>query len=295
MKRISNTIVLVHGLWLTPRSFDNFRRHFALRGYTVHVPAWPGIEGEVEKVRKQHSALAGLGLRELVESYENFLSDLPEHPILMGHGVGGLLVQILLDRGWGVAGAAIASAPPRGVWSMPLSAIKFASCVLRNPLNLRRTVSLTFPQFRSAFANQTCVSDARFTYDRYAIPGPGRPAFQIAAANFNPYSPATVNFKNSARAPLLLVAGTHDRQAPPAMVRENYRCYAHALNRTDYFEFPRRSHLMIAQCGWQDVADGALSWCEQHARLPPDNDSTIASTGSFTRSELVTAMAKFIQ
>ena len=49
------TIVLVHGLWLTPLSWEGWKQRFESKGYTVLAPAWPGLEGTVEEVRQNTS------------------------------------------------------------------------------------------------------------------------------------------------------------------------------------------------------------------------------------------------
>jgi len=260
------TIVLIHGLWLTPRSWDKFSARYEARGHRIIVPAWPRVAGEVEDIRRDPSALAGLGIAEIAAHHERIVRELDEPPILIGHSLGGLIVQILLDRGLGAAGVAIDSVAPRGVFRLPVSVLKAASAVLSNPFNYGRTVSLTFAQFRYAFANTMPESEARTAYDRYAVPGAGRPVFQIAAANLTPRAATRVDFRNSQRAPLLLIAGEKDHQIPPVQVRENLARYARSTAITDFKEFPGRSHLITAQEGWEDVADYALEWAETNGR-----------------------------
>jgi esterase/lipase len=43
-----NTILLIHGLWMTPRSWEHWKERYESRGYTVLAPTWPGMEVEVE-------------------------------------------------------------------------------------------------------------------------------------------------------------------------------------------------------------------------------------------------------
>jgi hypothetical protein len=86
--------------------------------------------------------------------------------------------------------------------------------------------------------------------------------FQAAVANFNPWSETRVNFRNGRRAPLLMIVGTDDHQAPAAMSRSNFKLYARSTAITAFKEFPGRSHLIIAQRGWEEVADHALAWAE---------------------------------
>jgi pimeloyl-ACP methyl ester carboxylesterase len=267
MNSETKTIVCIHGLWMTPRSWELFRGFYEYRGYRTIALAWPRMKGEVEEIRRDPSALAGLGVKEIADHYEKAVRKLEEPPILMGHSFGGLIVQILLDRGLGCAGVSIDGVPPKGVLRLPLAALKAASPVLLNPLNCRRTVALTFEQFRFAFANVMPEEDARAAYERYAVPGPGRPIFQVAFANLNANSATKVNRRNHQRAPLLLIAGSEDHQVPASMNRENLQRYAYSTALTEYKEFPGRSHLIMAQQGWQEVADYAITWAEQNAQL----------------------------
>jgi pimeloyl-ACP methyl ester carboxylesterase len=258
----SNTIVLIHGLWLTPRSWELFSGLYEKRGCRVLAPAWPRMKGEVEEIRRDPSALAGLGVVEIADHYEEVLRGLGEPPILMGHSFGGLIVQILLDRGLGRAGVAIDSAAPKGVFRLPFSAIRAASPVLSNPASYWGTVALTFAQFRYGFANAMTEETARAAYERYAIPGPGRPIFQAATANLHAAAATKVNYLNHDRAPLLLIAGSEDHQAPASMNRSNYRKYSRSRALTELRELAGRSHLIIAQEGWQEVAEYALTWTQ---------------------------------
>ena len=270
---MTETIVLIHGLWMTPRSWDNFTYFFEDYGLRVCAPAWPGIEGELA-VRHDPSPLAGLGIAEIADHYESFVRSLPEPPILIGHSIGGLIVQLLVARGLGTAAVAINAMPPRDVWRLPWPAIKAAAPVLSNPFNWRRTVELTFDQFRWAFAHVMTEEDAVDAYDDYVIAGPGRIIFEQALSNFNPWARNRVNRFSNYRAPLLLIAGGEDRLAPPAQVKANYSRYRVSEATTDYKEFPRRSHLIIAQDGWEEVAAYALGWAEANKRGAGQVDQT---------------------
>lgn len=262
MQRKTHTIVLIHGLWMSPRCWDQFRALYEAHGYRVLAPAWPCMHGEVEEIRREPNALANVGLAEVAAHYEAIVRELPEPPILIGHSMGGLIVQILLNRGLGVAGVAIDSATPAGIYRLPWSVIKSGLPALGNPLNFRRAVSLTFEQFRYAFANAMSEGDARTAYERYAVPGPARPVFEVAASNFNPWAPNRVNFAAN-RAPLLIVGGEKDHLVPAVLNRTNARLYRRSPALTEYREFPGRCHLLIAQEGWEQIAEFALHWAEE--------------------------------
>jgi pimeloyl-ACP methyl ester carboxylesterase len=258
------TIVLIHGLWMTPRSWEPFRRYYEERRYRVLAPPWPRLGGEVEEIRRDPSELAGLSLAEIAAHYEQAVRRLDEAPILIGHSLGDLVVQMLLDRGLGAAGVAIGSAPPKGVCQLPpLSEIKALLPVVLNPLSYWQTVSLSYRQFRYAFANTMSENEARTAFAWYTIPAPGRPVFEVTFANLS-RSITAVNYANGERAPLLLIAATNDHIIPATMVKSNYHKYRCSKAITSFKEFPGHSHMIIAQNGWQQVAEFALSWVQQN-------------------------------
>ena len=98
-------IVLIHGLWMTPRSWEHWKKRYERRGYQVLTPAYPGLEVEVEALREDPSPIADLTTPDTVAHLESVIRGLDRPPFLMGHSYGGLLTQLLLDRGLGVAGA----------------------------------------------------------------------------------------------------------------------------------------------------------------------------------------------
>jgi len=265
---LMRTIVLIHGMFMTPRSWDPFRGFFEARGYRVMTPPWPRLRGEVEDIRRDPSALNGLGVTEIANHYENVIRELDEPPILMGHSFGGLFVQMLLDRGLGVAGVAIDAAAPKGVLKLPWSQIRSLSPVLLNPVNNWRTVALTFEQFRYAMANTMSDIEAMESYQRNAIPVPGRLVFQAGLANLNPWAATRVNYRNKKRAPLLLIAGSNDHIVPASVNRANFRKYRNSKAVTGFKEFSGRSHLIVAQDGWQEVAEYALAWADAQLQIP---------------------------
>lgn len=263
------TIVLIHGLWLSARSWEHWVGRYAEAGYRVLTPGWPGMDVEVEVLRKDPTVMNGLGVVEVADHYETLIRSLDAAPILMGHSLGGLLVQILLDRGLGSAGVAIHPAPPKGVLRLPISAVRSSAPVLSKPRNRERTVSLTPKQWHFSFTNTLNVKDSKAAYARYHVPAPGRPLFQVATANIKPSAATKVNFGNDHRAPLLLIAGGADHTIPAGVVRENLKRYRSSTAVTDLQEYPDRSHFTAGSPGWEDVADYALRWSEQHQDPSP--------------------------
>jgi pimeloyl-ACP methyl ester carboxylesterase len=256
----SSTIVFIHGGWVTPSCWDPFVSFFESKGYRCLAPAWPGKERSVDAIRADPSPLAGLGIGEIVDHYDQIVRALEERPILIGHSFGGLFVQVLLDRGLGAAGVAIDSAPPKGVFAFYPTSLLSVGRVLLIPLGWRRVVRWSYGEFRYAFVHTVGPDEARAIWETQIVPDSGRPFFQAAFSMFDPSSPARVDFAKPDRAPLLLVAGEADRAMPAALVRRMFRAYRVSPARTDLRQFPGRTHWLIAQDGWEEVAQGCLDW-----------------------------------
>jgi non-heme chloroperoxidase len=260
-----DTVVLVHGLWMTPLSWEHWVGRFSERGHEVLAPAWPGMDREVESLRADTASYAHLGVTEIADHYERIIRGLERPPIIMGHSFGGLVTQILLDRGLGAAGVAIDPAPPKGVLAVPPASLRVASVALRNPANRHRAQMLTAKQFRYAFGNTLSEQESQAVYERYAVPGPGRPLFQAGLANFNPKAATKINFHNDDRAPLLILGGGKDHTVPAATTRANYKLQQKSSAVTEYKEYPERSHWTAGEPGWEAVADHALEWAVAQA------------------------------
>ena len=260
----AHTIVLIHGMWMTPLSWEHWASRYTGSGHRVLAPAWPGLEAEPEQLRRDPSPLRNLSITDVVDHYDTIIRGLDQPPIIIGHSFGGLFTQLLLDRGLGAAGVALGTGAPKGVLRLPFSTLRAAWPALGNPANLKKEAPLTLEQFHWCFTNSLSREESDAVYQRYYIPGSSRPFFQAGFANFNPKAVTKVDYRNPARPPLLLMTGTEDRICPPAVNRANFKKQRHAPSATESREFPGRCHFP-GQDGWEEVADFALSWTTEHA------------------------------
>jgi pimeloyl-ACP methyl ester carboxylesterase len=262
------TIVLIHGLWMTPRIWEQWIDRYERRGYRVIAPAYPGLEVEVEALREDPSPIEAVSLPDTVAQLASIIGELDEPPILIGHSFGGTLVQILLDHGLGLVGVAIDSVPTEGVHTLPASRIRATFPVLENPANRDRAVGFTPKQFHHAFTNTLSAEESKTVYERYHVPAPGRWVWDSVLANITPgHQDTWVNYRNENRAPLLFIAGGADHLIPAAVNKANADHYKKSGAHTDYKEFEGRDHYTVGAAGWQDVADYALTWATEHAPL----------------------------
>jgi len=270
MSERRESIVLINGLWMTALSWEKWSQRYTNRGFRVIAKSWPGMDIDIEQLRRDPSPIATLGIKEIVAHYEEIIRGLDSPPIIIGHSFGGLITQILLDRGWGAAGIAIAPAPVKGIIFLPFSTLKVTFPALSNPVNNHRAVPLTPEQFHYAFTNNLSEEESLAVYQRYAVPGPDHVLFQAALANFNPHAATTVDFENDNRAPLLLISGGKDHVSPVSVVEANFRLFVKSKAVTAYKEFPERTHFTLGQAGWEEVADYALDWALKNSVGEPN-------------------------
>src|ERR687886_922647 len=227
-------MILIHGAWLSARSWENFADYFGKGGFDVHVPEWPRKHGDVEELRESADELAGLGLDEIVSHHETLIRGFDRPPVLVGHSYGGLIVELLLDRGLGRAGVAISPAPPKGILVLPFSTLKAASPALAHPSKWHGVVTLTPEEFTYGFVNTFTPEHAAAAYERYAVPESGQIFYEAGFANFRMRPPSEVEFKNGERAPLLIIGATEDNTIPASLAKKQYKKYERSSAQTDY-------------------------------------------------------------
>ena len=253
-------IMFIHGAWLSARSWENFAEFFEARGYDVSAPEWPRKEGDVAELRESTDEIKGLGLDEIVDHYEEQIQGLDEPPVLIGHSFGGLIVELLLDRGLGRAGVAMSPAPPKGILVLPFSSLKAASPALAHPSRWHGIVPLTLEEFTFGFVNTFTAEAATEAYERYAVPETGQIFYEAGFANFHLHPPTEVHFKRDERAPLLIVGAEKDNTVPASLAKKQFEKYEKSAAQTDYIEFAGRPHLMMAADGWDEIAQQIEGW-----------------------------------
>ena len=259
-----DTIVLIHGFWVTPRSWEHWIARYEAAGYRVLAPAYPGFDIEVEALRENTKPIEDLRVKAIIERLESVIGALDAPPLLMGHSAGGAFMQIVMDHGFGAAGVAINSAPTEGVLVVPLSQLRSTFPVLKNPANHHKAVGLDLSQWTYTFTNGMGDERSCALYERYHVPASGRILWDSSLANLLPgHQDTWVDYKNDARAPLLFISGSEDHLMPPKVQRANAKHYkSDTITEVKEFAGP---HLLPAVDGWEAIADYALAWAADHA------------------------------
>jgi pimeloyl-ACP methyl ester carboxylesterase len=253
-------VVFIHGLWLLPSSWDRWAQLFNENGYAPVTPSWPDDPETVADARANPDVLARKTLAQVADHTAEVIGRLDKKPAVMGHSTGGLLAQIIAGRGLSAATVAIDPGPFRGVLPLPITTLRSAWPVLRNPLNRSRAVTLTLDEFKYAWANALSDKEAKQLYDDYHVAAPGVALMQMANANANPWSQAKVDTKNPNRGPLLIISGEKDHTVAWAIAKASYKKQRRNRNVTELEQIPNRGHSLTIDSGWREVAEKALAF-----------------------------------
>jgi pimeloyl-ACP methyl ester carboxylesterase len=259
-------VVFIHGLWLLGSSWDRWAAVFEEAGYAPLAPAWPDDPDTVKEANAKPEVFARKTVGQVADRFSAVIQMLDKKPAVVGHSFGGLLAQIVAGRGLSAATVAIDAAPFRGVLPLPISALRAAAPVLRNPLNFHKAVPLTYDQFRYAFANAVDEIEAKQLYAEFAVPAPGAPLFQAATANVNPWTQANADYKNPDRGPMLIVSGEKDKTVPPAITNAIFKRQKKNSGVTETVTMRNRGHGLVVDSGWREVCDVSLDFIKRWVR-----------------------------
>jgi non-heme chloroperoxidase len=259
-------VVFVQGLWLLPSSWDRWAALFRKAGYTTLTPGWPDDPDTVQDAKAHPEVFAHKTIKQVADHFADLMAQLTNKPAVIGHSFGGLITQIIAGRGLAAASVAIDPAPFRGVLPLPISSLKSASPVLGKPANRNRAVPLTYEQFRFAFANAVSEEEAKKLYETFAVPASGKPLFQAASANLNPWTEAKVDTKNPGRGPLLIIDGEKDNTVPWAIASASFKRQQRNEGVTEIVKIPNRGHSLTIDGGWREVADTALNFVQRFVK-----------------------------
>lgn len=251
-------VAFIPGTWMHDSSWEPWQSLFDRNGYDSLVIACAGRAGITQGADVRRNKARGITFKSLLRVCTGALSQLAEPPILIGHGSGALLAQVLLDRR-GVASAAIALSPARAGWVSKTALLGFGrTAVTLSRLALPVRSGISQAAFVQSYANTRPVAEAADLYRRYVIAGSCRPLLQAAYTLQAPGRPGSP----TDRPPLLLVSGGKDRLTPEATARswERYGRRRHPDSVTDHHVFPDRGHSLTVDRGAEDVANFCLDW-----------------------------------
>lgn len=257
-------VVFLRGTWMHPRAWVSWQQHFDSNGYDSVIDGWTGTTHAPIAA----GAAAPVSLADLLDGTAALVSDLRRAPILIGHGIGAVVAQVLLDRR-DLAAAVVAIAPPAAGWvcrAALLRHLRTRVALGRRPMTT--TGRLSLPAFAACYANSVTAREAALLYDRFVISGSVRPALQASWTWREPGAAGrrVAPTPEPRRPPLLLVSGGKDRLCPESDSRAWERFGRHRFPNdvTDHHVFPAVGHSLVIDGGWEDVANYCLDWLTSH-------------------------------
>ena len=262
-----DTIVMIHGLWMTPRSWEHWKERYEARGYTVHAPAWPGFEVEVEALNADPSPMNDLRAETVIDAYEAFIRELRSDPIIMGHSLGRRdHAGAVEPRPRDASASACPSATVKGIRDLPWSTLKAAGPALEPvqarqaraavregvPLRLREHderggVQAALRALRRAGRARACSPTSRSR----TCTGTRRPrSTSPRKAGSRCCSSASARTTSSRRRPRCTTSGSTTTRSRSPSTRSS-----------------RAARTSPGAPGWEEVADFAIDWAERHAGL----------------------------
>jgi non-heme chloroperoxidase len=265
----NHPVVFIHGLWLLPSSWDAWADFFKQAGYAPLTPDWPDDPATVEGARAEPEVVAKKTLKQVADHTAQIINALDKKPAVMGHSTGGLLAQMM--AGWGLSAATVAIDPGvfRGVLPLPASVLRGVGPFLVNPRTRGRAITLTFDQFKYAWANALDEKEAKELYDTFHVAGSGISLSQMGNANLNPWTEAKVNTENPMRGPLLIIDGEKDHTVPWAIANAAYKRQKRNPGVTEIVKIPNRGHSLTIDHGWREVAQTALDFVKRFVPAKP--------------------------
>ncbi len=257
----SKTVVFVTGAFVSHNGWDEWRSYFESKGYKTIAPPWPYKDASAAELRARQphdTDLAALKLSEVIDSYAAVAKGLSEKPILIGHSLGGLMTQVLVNRDLAAAGVAIHSVPPLGVFPYEFSFLKAGWKSFGLFTSLKKTYLMSFKDWQYAFVNGMALEDQKAAYESSTIPE----SKTVARGGLS--KAAKVDFAKP-HAPLLLTSGSTDNITPAHLNFRNFKKYKRNGSVLDYKEFPGRNHFVVNLPTWKEDADYILNWIARHS------------------------------
>lgn len=258
----SSTIIFVHGMFFNGEYWKEWKSYFESQGYTCYSPSWPYHDKNISELQRfPDKKLGHLNLTQITGRYEKFIDSLklPDKPILVGHSMGGLVVQQLLERSRGSAGILISTAPPKWILSMKPSFFR-SNLPILYPFAVHKPYRPSLDHFNYALANTLPLDQQRKVYYHLSVP-------ETRIVEWNLFGDRSkINFKK-VNQPLLFLSGSEDRIIPSSLVQKTYRKYRKTNSFTEYKSYLGKSHLLILESDWQLVAQYVDKWIQQHSQI----------------------------
>ena len=258
---MAKTIVMIHGMWGGSWCWDNYKGYFEERNYQCHTPTLR--YHDIDPKDKPDSRLGIISLLDYAQDLEDYIHQLDEKPILMGHSMGGLLAQILGARGLAESLVLLTPASPSGINALKYTVIKSFWSILTKWGFWRNSHRLSFNAAVYAIMHLLSEEDQKAAYEKFVYES-GRAAYEIGFWYLDSNGAAKVD-ASKVTCPVLVISGAKDRITPASVIKKVSNKYAAV---STYKEFQDHAHWVIGEPGWEKIAEYIFDW------IPTGNESS---------------------
>jgi non-heme chloroperoxidase len=254
-----DTIVMIHGMWGGSWYWERYKNFFESKGYTCVTPILRFHDINPKAVPP--AELGTTSLLDYTDDLEKEIKKLPSKPILMGHSMGGLLSQMLAERGLAKAIVLLTPASPAGILALRMSVIKSFWSGMTKWGFWKKPMRQTFEEAVYSMMHLLPVEEQKSSYEKFVYES-GRAAFEIGLWFFDSKKASKVD-DSKITCPVLVIAGKEDRITPASVVKNIARKYKTV---STYKEFEHHAHWVVAEPGWEDVASYVEEWLKTHVQ-----------------------------
>jgi pimeloyl-ACP methyl ester carboxylesterase len=234
-------ILFIHGMWCGAWVWRNYLSFFSALGYACYALNLRGHHPS-----RPVSDIGKVSVKEYLTDVRDVAGALG-NPILIGHSMGGLLVQKLAEEIAPPAVVAITPAAPRGIFALRTPRLLWAAATHAQAIALRRPLIIGREEADRLALNGLPLPARARIYDCF-VPESGCAIFEIACLGLR------VD-QSRLRGPMLVIAARHDNLTPVKLVKRIAKRYGAA-----YREYARNAHMIIMEPGWSQVAEEIAAW-----------------------------------
>lgn len=245
-------LLFVHGAWHGAWYWDeHFLDFFAAKGYRSLAVSLRG-HGKSTGPRTNHLC----SIADYVDDVASVAKGLPTPPIVIGHSLGGFVVQKYLESHHAPAAVLLASAPPSGV------TLFMARGGKRHPWHTARTL-LTTKSLHGMGSTPTLAREhfySRFTPEADVVRYTAQLGEEYAGRWFLDMLLLNLPKPDRVDTPVLVLGAEDDGCFTQREVHATARAY-----RTKAEIFPKMGHNMMVEPQWALVAERIHAWLERPA------------------------------